>query len=232
MAVWQSCSQSHSRALFCEHQVLLRPLGVLQGALQPRAWTQARAAWTRRIRSDAPNSDVSAPSRSRTPVRWRRPLNRAGCVFKELFYQPRRRGARLRSEVADSIDEKARNGVSAPNRSGTPVRWWRPLNSFDPNPGRLCVQELRVFSAASSMRDAAGVSRAASRRPMSVAQMLRTSCGVISEHQRPLSGTSIQRRCRTVRMVRPKLPHVRSSSLRPANTTHPRSSRKTIGWAQ
>ena len=43
-------------------------------------------------------------------------------------------------------------------------------------------------SAASSMRDAAGVS-AASRWPMSVAQMLKASRGVMSTHQRPRSGS-------------------------------------------
>ena len=69
---------------------------------------------------------------------------------------------------------------------------------------------------------------AAPRNAHSLAQTLRASRGVMSTHQRPRSGTSMQRRRRAVRTVREKLAQVRSSALRPTNTALPRSSRKTI----
>ena len=63
---------------------------------------------------------------------------------------------------------------------------------------------------------------AAPRNAHSLAQTLRASRGVMSTHQRPRSGTSMQRRRRAVRTVHEK------RALRPTNTALPRSSRKTI----
>ena len=51
---------------------------------------------------------------------------------------------------------------------------------------------------------------AAPRNAHSLAQTLRASRGVMSTHQRPRSGTSMQRRRRAVRTVREKLAQVRS----------------------
>jgi hypothetical protein len=73
---------------------------------------------------------------------------------------------------------------------------------------------------------------AAPRAAPSLAQIEIASLGVMRVHQRPLSGTSTQRRRRAVRMVRAKLALVRSWSFRPTRMTLPRSSRKRPDWAQ
>ena len=66
----------------------------------------------------------------------------------------------------------------------------------------------RTSSSPASTATPAG--RAGPREAQSLAQMLSASRGVMSTHQRPRSGTSMQRRRRAVRTVREKLAQVRS----------------------
>ena len=70
------------------------------------------------------------------------------------------------------------------------------------------------------------------RAAPSLAQILRASVSVMRVHQRPRSGTSMQRRRRAVRTVRAKLELVRNSSFTPTSTTLPRSPRKMLDCAQ